>query len=302
MRFAHVVTALCLLWSSVTSTAVRAVAETDVVVSIKPLHALVLGVMQGVASPGLLLDSTQSPHHASLRPSDMRMLAGARLVFWTGPQLETFLPRVLRNLDADTTVVSLMDNPHLDLLPQRGQHMHERSDSTSERPADPHIWLSTHNADLMVEQIAQALISMDPAHTPEYTRNSKHMHVQIEKLRKQIADKLKNKKEFISYHDGYQYFEHEFDLHNVGIIAQGDELQPSAHHIRELRQLMEQKAITCVVYDAPRRPAVISTLLSGSRARAVELDALGFNQPRGSQAWYQLMRELADNFNSCFAD
>ncbi len=304
MRFAQMVTGLCLLVCAVTPPVVRADAQVNVVVSIKPLHALVLGVMQGVASPELLLDSTQSPHHASLRPSDMRMLSNARLVFWAGPQLETYLPRVLRNLNSNTTVVSLMDNPHLELLPQRGQnmHAHERAEVTSERPADPHIWLSTRNADLMVEQIAQALIRLDPAHTPEYTRNTKHMHLQIEKIRKQIGDKLEIKKKFISYHDGYQYFEHEFGLRNVGIIAQGDELQPSAHHIRELRQLMKQQSIPCVVYDAPRRPAVISTLLSGTNARAVELDALGLRQPQGSQAWYQLMRTLADNFSSCFAD
>lgn len=304
MRFAQVVTGLCLLVCAVTPPVVRADAEINVVVSIKPLHALVLGVMQGVASPELLLDSTQSPHHASLRPSDMRMLSNAMLVFWAGPQLETYLPRVLRNLDSDTTVISLMDNPHLELLPQRGQHMHadERTEVTSERPADPHIWLSTRNADLMVDQIAQALIRLDPAHTPEYTRNTKHMHLQIEKLRTQIADKLKTRKAFISYHDGYQYFEHEFNLHNAGIIAQGDELQPSAHHIRELRQLMKQQAISCVVYDAPRRPAVISTLLSGTSARAVELDSLGLQQHQGSKAWFTLMRTLADNFSSCFAD
>jgi zinc transport system substrate-binding protein len=304
MRFAQMVTGLCLLVCAVTSPVVRADAQVNVVVSIKPLHALVLGVMQGVANPELLLDSTQSPHHASLRPSDMRLLAKADLVIWAGPQLETYLPRVLRNLDSNTTVVSLMDNPHLELLPQRGQnmHAHERAEVASERPADPHIWLNTRNADLMVDQIAQALIRLDPVHTPEYTRNTKHMHLQIEKLRKQIADKLIINKKFISYHDSYQYFEHEFNLHNAGVIAQGDELQPSAHHIRELRQLMKQQAIPCVFYEAPRQPAVINTLLSGTQARAVELDSLGLYQHQGSKAWLSLMRTLADNFSSCFAD
>ena len=305
MRFAMLLTGLCCLLASLSATPVRADANIKVVVSIKPLHALVLSVMHGVASPELLLDSNQSPHHASLRPSDMRTLSNADLVFWAGPQLETFLPRVLHNLKQDTSIVALLDNPHLKLLPQRDQHAHAKQ-AAEHTPdlatADPHIWLSTRNADLMVDHIAQELIKRDPSHTAEYTRNTKHMHQQIEKIRKQISDKLKTSKKFISYHDAYQYFEDEFGLHNAGIVAQGDELQPSAQHIRELKQLMQQQAIGCVVYDAPRRPAMVSTLLSGTDARAVELDALGLRQPQGSQTWFKLIRALADNFSSCFAD
>jgi zinc transport system substrate-binding protein len=304
MRFVTAMASLCLLAGIISSAGVRADADIRVVVSIKPLHALVLGVMQGVASPELLLESSQSPHHASLRPSDMRSLAKADLLVWAGPQLETFLPRVIRGLDERTRVLTLMENPHLELLPQRSHHSHSgeaTEHSTDNVLSDPHIWLSTRNVDLIVEQLAQALIQLDPSHTAEYTRNSKRMHQQIQKLREQISSRLKVSKKHISYHDAYQYFENEFGLHNAGIVAPGDELQPSAHHIRELRKLIEQQDITCVVYDAPRRPAVISTLLSGSRAHAVELDALGLRQHDGSQAWFELMRALADNFSSCLS-
>jgi len=304
MRFALTAIAFCLLLNL--HTTVRADAQLNVVVSVKPLHALVLGVMQGVASPALLLDSTQSPHQASLRPSDMRTLSKADLVFWIGPQLETFMPRVLHTLKPGTSIVSLMDNPHLALLPQRGTHAHNDEPANHEpdtAPVDPHIWLSTRNADLMVEHIAQTLIKLDPVHTAEYSRNAKHMHLQIDKLRQQITSKLKKTtKKFISYHDAYQYFENEFGLQNAGVVAQGDELQPSAHHIRELRQQIRQQDITCVVYDAPRRPAIISTLLSGTSASAVELDALGLNHPQGSQTWFELVRTLAENLSTCLGN
>jgi hypothetical protein len=70
--------------------------KLDVVVSIKPIHALVAGVMQGVATPHLLLNDQQSPHHFALKPSQARLLQQADLVFWVDSSLETPMQRSLQ--------------------------------------------------------------------------------------------------------------------------------------------------------------------------------------------------------------
>ena len=56
----------------------------DVVVSIKPLHSLVTGVMQGVGEPALLISGSQSPHTFTLAPSDVRLVKRAELIVWVG--------------------------------------------------------------------------------------------------------------------------------------------------------------------------------------------------------------------------
>jgi zinc transport system substrate-binding protein len=69
-------------------------AAPSVVASIKPIHSLIAGIMQGVGEPALLMRGGQSPHDFSLRPSDMRLLQGADLVVWVGPDVETSLARL----------------------------------------------------------------------------------------------------------------------------------------------------------------------------------------------------------------
>ena len=69
-----------------------------VVTSIKPIHSLVAGVMQGVAEPALLVKGAASPHSFNLRPSDARALNQADLVFWVGEDLETFLTKPIESL------------------------------------------------------------------------------------------------------------------------------------------------------------------------------------------------------------
>jgi zinc transport system substrate-binding protein len=73
----------------------------DVVASIKPIHSLVAGVMEGVGEPGLLVRGAGSPHTYSMRPSEAAMLERADVVFWVGPDLEMFLSGALGTLASD---------------------------------------------------------------------------------------------------------------------------------------------------------------------------------------------------------
>jgi zinc transport system substrate-binding protein len=94
-------------------------AAPNVVVSIKPLHALVTQVMDGVAEPGLLVAGNASPHTYTMRPSDAALLEGADIVFWTGHGMELFLESALDSLASDATVVELAEAPGITLLPVR---------------------------------------------------------------------------------------------------------------------------------------------------------------------------------------
>lgn len=91
----------------------------NVVVSIKPIHSLVAGVMAGVGEPGLLLEGNESPHSYSLVPSEAAMLSDADIVFWVGEDLEAFLERPLEALAGDAQHVAIMETPDMTLLPVR---------------------------------------------------------------------------------------------------------------------------------------------------------------------------------------
>src|SRR5262245_29815115 len=84
-------------------------AEIAVVVSIRPVHSLVAGVMQGAGEPGLLVRGTGSEHSYSLRPSQARALDQADVVFWVGETLETFLLKPLQALSSNAEVIELSE-------------------------------------------------------------------------------------------------------------------------------------------------------------------------------------------------
>ena len=166
-------------------------AELQVVVTIKPIHALVTQVMAGVGTPRLLVDGASSPHSYSLKPSDVRLLNAADVVVRVSELLEPFTARALRALPARVEVVTLESAPGLTLLARRAggtfetdDHDHDKAKGHRDHrpkakavaaPAvdqDPHIWLDPGNARRIVDRIAAVLSAKSPADAAKFSANA----------------------------------------------------------------------------------------------------------------------------------
>ncbi len=74
-----------------------AAGDVRVLASIKPLQLIATDIVGDAGSVELLLKPGASPHHYSMKPSDIRKLVDSKLVIWVGPELEQFLEKSLRN-------------------------------------------------------------------------------------------------------------------------------------------------------------------------------------------------------------
>jgi zinc transport system substrate-binding protein len=76
-----------------------------VVASFKPVHSLVAAIMDGVGTPVLIVKGAASPHTYSLTPSDAWAIQDARIIFWIGEGMETFLHKAIETLPASAKSV-----------------------------------------------------------------------------------------------------------------------------------------------------------------------------------------------------
>ena len=90
-----------------------------VVVTIKPVHALVAGVLAGIAEPLLLVDGQASPHTFTLKPSAARAAHDAHVLVRVSPAVEPFSERLARSVSSAVKVVTLAEAPGLVLLARR---------------------------------------------------------------------------------------------------------------------------------------------------------------------------------------
>lgn len=125
------------------SSAISAQADVNVVASIKPIHSLVAAVMEGVGEPELIIEGAGSPHTYALKPSQARDLENADVVFWLGHELEAFLEKPLEAIAGDAKSVELIDAHDLVKLEFREggafeKHAHDDEDGHDEHGHDEH--------------------------------------------------------------------------------------------------------------------------------------------------------------------
>jgi zinc transport system substrate-binding protein len=311
--------------------------EVTVVASIKPVHSLVAGVMQGDGEPVLLVKGAGSPHSYSLRPSEARALDQAAVVFWVGEGLETFLAKPLRALSEDAVVVTLSEAPGMRLLPTRQGGMHQgaeqgssaeaagehdhgdddaghlaREDEHAEREDreahahehgrfDLHVWLDPRNAEAMVDAIVAALSEVDPDHAASYRSNGSRLRTQLQELDESLKVRLAPVKDrpFVVFHDGYHYFEDRYGLNAVGSIAVDPGRRPGAQRLNEIRHRLSELDAACVFSEPQFEPALVDTVLEGTTAQKGVLDPLGANLQMGPDQYFQLMSNLAETLIDC---
>ncbi|MCD6580925.1 MAG: zinc ABC transporter substrate-binding protein [Desulfuromusa sp.] len=280
-----------------------------VVVSIKPLHSLVAGVMQGVGEP-LLLVKKGSPHGYVLRPSEARALANAQLVVWVGHELESFLEKPLSTLGHKAHQLELSEQLNEYLLPKRQggiwekpEHQHHSKekpaghDSQLQKNADLHLWLDPVLAKQIVTLTSDALTEIDPAHRSLYQTNTVVMIEKLDRLNQTLKKQLEPVKDisYIVFHAAYQYFETAYSLNAVGSITIDPERRPGAKRMVEIRQKIKQLNARCVFSEPQFESRLVATVIEGTGAKTGILDPLGADLQSGPEAYFQLMTRLADN-------
>lgn len=276
-----------------------------VVVSIKPLHSLVAGVMQGVGEPQLLLQGGSSPHGYVLRPSEARLLNEAQLVVWVGPQLEGFLQKPLATLGGKARQLQLAAELQSQLLPARSggnweadNHGHGHGHGHgSPGGRDQHLWLDPLLAKGIVEQTAAALTALDPTNQSQYQHNAARLQQRLDQLHLQLKSRLApvQKVPYVVFHDAYQYFEAAYGLSAVGSLTIDPERKPGAKRIREIRARIQTLQARCVFSEPQFEPRLVATVTEGSGARSGVLDPIGAALPAGPEAYFLLLNSLADN-------
>jgi zinc transport system substrate-binding protein len=280
-------------------------AEVKVLTSIKPLQLIAAAVQDGVAIPEVLLPPGASPHNYALRPSDVRKVQSVDLLYWIGPDMEGFLPRVLNGRTLPS--VAVQDLPGLKL-----RHFAEDSQSHAEdadehdhdhRPGtlDAHLWLSPVNARVIATKMAADLSAADPANAARYQSNLKAFDERLDALDLRLKARLAGiaGKPYFVFHEAFDYFEDAYGLKHTGVFSVAAEVQPGAQHVATMRARLQEVGKTCVFSEPPLRPRLAETLVAGLPVKLAELDALGGYTPATAQGYEQVLEKLGNDLAGC---
>ncbi|WP_263263544.1 zinc ABC transporter substrate-binding protein [Pseudomonas sp. RIT-PI-S] len=285
-----------------------ACAQLKVLTSIKPLQLIAAAVQDGTGIPDVLLPPGASPHNYALRPSEVRRVAEADLLYWIGPDLEGFMQRPLALRKLPSVAVQALPGLHLRRFSEDSQSHDEDTDEHDHdhRPGslDAHLWLDPANARVIAEKMAADFAQADPANAARYQQNLVSFKQRLEQLDASIRQRLSGVagKPFFVFHEGFDYFEQAYGLKHAGVFTVGAEVQPGAAHVAAMRARLSEAGKSCVFSEPPARPRLAETLTAGLPVRLAELDALGgFDEP-SPQGYEHLLQRLADSLAGCLEE
>lgn len=277
-----------------------AAAAPRVLATVLPVHSLAAMVMRGAGAPELLLKGGAGPHDYALRPSDARLIRRADVIFWIGPELETFLTGALASLGRQAHVVSLSAAKGVVRLQRRGNRAGRSGRSLR---VDPHIWLDPTNAAAMIGAMARTLSALDPANARLYAANAKRAKAHLAALDRELQNSLAPVRgvPYVVFHDAYGYFERRYGLEQIAAITTGPDRPPGARRLSAIRRAMIARGARCIFSEPHFRPDLAEALRRGTGARHGELDPLGAGITPGPGAYATLLRNLARALTGCLS-
>ena len=313
-------------------------AEVKVVASIKPVHSLVSYVMDGVGKPDVIVDGYNSPHGFSLKPSHAKMIENADLIIWVGEDLEAFLEKPLNSISKKAVNIEIMDLSGIKKLKFREKnifeghddhghghkekkhddhghgHKEKKHDDHGHKKAkhddhgheghahgehDPHVWLDPMNAKVIVKEIENQLVKLDPDNSSKYKANSKKAQSELDNLTKNIKSDLKKSLRFVVFHDAYQYFENRFGIKVLGALTVNPDVLPGAEQLSEIREVIEHEKVNCLFSEPQFNPAIIKSIAKDTKIKTGVLDPLGATLNKGKGMYSELLQSMYASFKGC---
>ncbi len=259
-----------------------------VVVSIKPVHSLVSGLMQGAGVPTLLVTGG-SP--LSFRPDEAQraQLREADLVLWVGPELEAGLKRALAEEAPRGRVLALLDNNHLKVLP--GEYGRR----------DPFFWLDSRNALILIDELTGMLVEMDPDRAHLYRQNRERLRGEVSSLDWELEvgyRALKSGRVYL-YDPTQQYFAQAYAMRTAGSVTPRAGAQVEAADLLAARSRLASGEAACLLYESAL-PHDHLDLLAGTGVRQVAIDSFGSSLAPGEALYPKLMRAHFAAIAGCF--
>ena len=305
-------------------------AEAKVIASIKPLHSLVSYVIDGVGTPGILVDGSSSPHTFQLKPSHATMLQEADIIFWIGEDLESFLETPLKSIAKNSRHITLMESDEIELLKFREKNIfgdHDEHDDHDEHADDHdeheeneehgdehddhdenghahgeydiHFWLDPEIAKTIVKIVTRELSEIDPANSSAYNSNSAKALKEIDQLINDVKSKINRDAKYVVFHDAYQYFEKRFGVEVIGALTVNPEVLPGAKQLAEIREVIEHENVNCLFSEPQFNPSIAETIARDTGVKAAIIDPLGAELDPGKDLYFDLIGDIASSFKSC---
>jgi zinc transport system substrate-binding protein len=249
--------------------------KIGVVVTILPQAEFVESVGGERVEVNVMVPPGANIHIYEPTPSQMTALAEAEMYAKVGSGIEFELVWIdkLLAVNKKMLIVDCSKGVELQEMIEDYEHDGEREHGVM----DPHIWMSPLNARIMVRNICDGLVQVDPDNKSYYERNRDAYLQKLAELDQLIRDGLSGltNRRFMVYHPAFGYFASEYDLTMIPIEEGGKE--PTAAGLAHLIEQAKKHDIKVIFAEPQFNPQSAEVIAGAIGGRVVFINPLAEN-------------------------
>ncbi|CAB0785085.1 zinc ABC transporter substrate-binding protein [Corynebacterium diphtheriae] len=266
------------------------------------------------------------PHTYQPSTADLEAMQNADAVIWSGLGMEANMIDQLRGL-GDKQIAVAEQLPESQLLPwvEEDEHDHDHGDAHEhghegedahghhhESQWDPHVWNSTDNWKLVVDQIVKKLSAADSANADTYKANGEKYNKQIDEANAYVQAKIdtipQDQRTLVSGHDAFRYFGKQFGLEVKATDFVTSDAERSASELEDLATFIVEHHVPVIFQDASANPQAVKSLeenvaKKGGKVKVVDKelysDSLGADAP--ADTYIGALKYNADTIAEAFS-
>ncbi len=311
--------------------------KVDVVTTFYPFYDITTEVAGDNAEVTSLVPPGTDPHSFEASPQDIQRLNNADIFVVTGAEFEEWETDLVESIDSDVKVVDASEridliesdeehghdeHEHEEEHHEEEHHEDEHNESHHEHEEehheehdeehgeheehghdhdhgryDPHYWLSPNNAQLITEDVADALREVDSENSETYTENEQDFISGLEELDSDFEQGLEEceKDRILITHAAFSYLGQDYGFEQVQITGLSHLTEPTGQELAHLQDQAEEHGLEHVFYDSMTDSSVADTIAAGIDAEVLVLHSIeGANE----EPYIDLMEENLENLQT----
>ena len=269
--------------------------KLQVVTSLFPQYDFVREIGKDRVEVSLLLPPGVESHSYDPTPRDVVNIQKADVFIYTGEYMEPWAHRVIDITKGEEVLIvesgkgiELMDeDDHLhheeDNHNHHDHHDEEEVDEGEEEDhhhggKDPHIWVDPLNAQIMVDNILEGLVTADPENESFYKENAEEYKERLNQLHNKFTETFqKTEYNTIMYggHFALGYFTKRYNLDHISPYSGfAPDAEPTPQRISDLIKTINSTGIKVIYYEELIDPKVARVISEQTGAEMMLLHAV----------------------------
>lgn len=221
--------------------------QIKILASFYPLYEFTKQVGGDRVSISMVAPAGIEPHDWEPTIQDLQKMQQADMIIINGVGFETWVEDFVTN-NQNAVIVDTSNG--IELIEDNGLNK------------DPHIWLNPVLVKKQIENIASALVKLDPKNTEYYNKNADAYNAKLNMLDNKIRTDISmcDKKDFIAFHNAFAYFAKEYDLNQHTIIGVNPQAEPTAATLQKIIETAKSLDLNIIFTEEAVNPRISEVL------------------------------------------